>query len=206
MQHPIDYATVTTAQQSTASLLPTSAETNSTILLWKYLGTVGSWTFLVIALLLWMYWQLKKNPTFLNRLKSLLGAPVSVAAAVEDSRSLVVEETIQLDADKLLHLVRCEGEKFLMSNGPDGLKLLTKVTSWQEALYHVQQQEPLPNATAVVSSTSTATERTQAVVDTHGDVHFSNSQQHDGTSSGVSMPTAFPKTILGKAVPWFTHR
>lgn len=202
MPHPTAYAmTATTHQVPTA--MATLPEANSTVLLWKYLGTVGSWTLLVIAALLWMYWQLKKNPVFLNRLKSMLGAPTSLAEQAE-SRSLVVEETIQLDADKLLHLVRCEGEKFLMSNGPDGLKLLTKVASWQEALQAIQQEEHqhqqrMPN--------SGVTERTQALVDAHGDVHLTNTPQATPTT-GVSFPAGVPKTILGQSVnvPWFTNR
>jgi hypothetical protein len=201
MPHPAAYAMTATTQVT--SSLPPVPEANSTVLLWKYLGTVGSWTLLVIAALLWMYWQLKKNPVFLNRIKGMLGAPVT-AIDPHEGRSLVVEETIQLDADKLLHLVRCEGEKFLMSNGPDGLKLLTKVTSWQEALHQLQheeqQQQTNPN--------SGVTERTQAMVDAHGDVHLTNTPQSmvHPTATGVSFPMGVPKTIMGQNVPWFSNR
>jgi hypothetical protein len=205
MPHPANYAMTATTQATSAvaSHLPLIPETNSTVLLWKYLGTVGSWTLLVIAALLWLYWQLKKNPAFLNRLKSMLGASVT-AIDPHEGRSLVVEETIQLDADKLLHLVRCEGEKFLMSNGPDGLKLLTKVSSWQEAMQHLHPEEIHHSA----SPTAGVTERTQAMVDAHGDVHLTNTPQSVGmvTTKGVSFPTGIPKTILGQTVPWFTNR
>ena len=203
MPHPANYAMTAATTTHVASHLPPVPEANSTVLLWKYLGTVGSWTLLVIAALLWMYWQLKKNPAFLNRIKSILGAPVNPAAC-QESRSLVVEETIQLDADKLLHLVRCEGEKFLMSNGSDGLKLLTKVTSWQEAMQHLQHEEQQHQA----NPHSGVTERTQAMVDAHGDVHLTNTPQSTvpPTATGVSFPIGMPKTILGQTVPWFTNR
>ena len=205
MPHPANYAMTATTQAASAvaSSLPPIPEANSTVLLWKYLGTVGSWTLLVIAALSWMYWQLKKNPTFLNRLKGMVGASVLDVNQAE-SKSLVVEETIQLDADKLLHLVRCEGEKFLMSNGPDGLKLLTKVSSWQEALQHLHPEEIHHQTTPMGS----VTERTQAMVDAHGDVHLTNTPQPVGmaTTKGVSFPAGIPKTILGQTVPWFTNR
>jgi hypothetical protein len=215
MPHPANFAmTATNTANSVAAAtahIPPVPEANNTVLLWQYLGTVSGWTLVVIVALLWAYWQLKKNPAFLNKLKSMLGVPVSHMSQHE-SRSLVVEETIQLDADKLLHLVRCEGEKFLMSNGPDGLKLLTKVaTSWQEAMQHLQQEEQQAGGATGHAQSPThsgVTERTQAMVDVHGDVHLTNTPHSVAQvqSAGVSFPMGVPKTLLGQNVPWFTNR
>ncbi len=206
---PATYAM--TASATPDALSSTMASSNSTMLFWQYLGTVGSYTLVVIVGLLWVFWQLKKNPAFLARLKGMLGVPVAVASPAEPSQSLVIEETIQLDADKLLHLVRCEGEKFLMSNGPDGLKLLTKVTSWQETLATMQQQ---PVATVTEDSAlyqplqQSATEHTHAVVSANGDIHLTNAPHTVATTTkaGISLPPSMPKTILGQAVPWFSNR
>jgi hypothetical protein len=213
MPHPANFAMTAATHTANAvgtatTHLPPVPEANNTVLLWQYLGTVSGWTLVVIVALLWVYWQLKKNPAFLNKLKAMLGVPVSHMGQHE-SRSLVVEETIQLDADKLLHLVRCEGEKFLMSNGPDGLKLLTKVNNWQEAIHHLQQQEEQqPLGQAQSHTHSGVTERTQAMVDAHGDVHLTNtpSSVAHTPSTGVSFPMGVPKTLLGQNVPWFTNR
>jgi hypothetical protein len=208
MPHPTAMALTAQAANVTApvttTVAPMATEPNSTVLLWQYLGTVGSYTLLVIVGLLWVYWQLKKNPAFLAKLKAMLGVSGGGVQPTE-SRSLVIEETIQLDADKLIHLVRCEGEKFLMSNGPDGLKLLTKVTGWQETLQTMQAEQPVNTSTDPTTSTL---ERTQAVVDSHGDVHLTNTPHSvaQGVATGVSFPMGVPKTIMGQNVPWFTNR
>ena len=208
---PATYAMTATAVPPTATMdsFSTMAAPNSTMLFWQYLGTVGSYTLVVIVGLLWVFWQLKKNPAFLARLKGMLGVPVAVAPPAEPSQSLVIEETIQLDADKLLHLVRCEGEKFLMSNGPDGLKLLTKVTSWQETLATIQQPTAvMEDATLYQPQQQSATEHTHAVVSANGDVHLTNAPHTVATAAkaGISLPPSMPKTILGQAVPWFNQR
>lgn len=114
---------------------------NSTLLMWQYLGMTLSYTMLVLGGLVAVLVAVKKNPKWVTWLKRF-GVPVAIAPEIP--KRLHVEETLMLEPQKNLHIVRCGAERFLIASGVDSTQFLAKLdeptgssaVSEQEAEHH----------------------------------------------------------------------
>jgi flagellar biogenesis protein FliO len=92
-------------------------------LLWKYmLGFLG-YTVVLIAFLAAVVYSVKRNPKLLKLLsggRMSLGATKSAATA-----NLSLEESLNLEPDKALHVIRFQRERFLLCSAGGQIQLLT---------------------------------------------------------------------------------
>jgi hypothetical protein len=156
MLMPLFVATLSTPLNTTASteafattsiasdaLAPAAASSSS--LLWHYLGTIGSYTALVVVGLLLLAMWLKKRPQLLEALKGLAGLKQWLyggsATPEAPAAGLTVLEHLQLEADKALYVVAYHNQRFLISSGgTEGLRFLAPVQPHQDALSAWQNQ------------------------------------------------------------------
>jgi hypothetical protein len=123
-------------QSETAIMIPPDAPPSSQNMIGQYMVTVGLYSGAVILLLLTFLWFIKKKPVFLQRFRTLIGVKTPPPPP---QPKLQLEEAMPVDADKHLLIVRCEGERFLVSSGAEGLRFMTKLDdghNTQQALMH----------------------------------------------------------------------
>jgi hypothetical protein len=127
-------------QDSGASALGMAS---SQTLLWKYVATIGLYSAVIIGLLLAFLWVLKTKPTFTAKLKTLFGLKTPPPPP---QPKLHVEEQMMVDEGKKLLIIRCEGERFLVSSGAEGIHFLTKLNEGQGMMQPVQVQMEAPES------------------------------------------------------------
>jgi hypothetical protein len=140
--------TASGSETSTAMVaLPNDAPPSSQNMIGNYMVTVGLYSGLVILGLLTFLWFIKNRPQFAQRIRQLLGAKAPAAAP---AAKMKVEEMLPIDADKTLMIVRCEGERFLVSSAAEGLRFMTKLDDGQNHAsllqYLMAQQQQAPQA------------------------------------------------------------
>jgi flagellar biogenesis protein FliO len=114
---------------------------SSQTLLWKYMATVGVYSAVVIGLLVAFLWLLKTKPGFTAKLKTLFGLK---APAPAPQPKLNIEEAMVVEEGKKLMIIQCEGERFLVASGAEGIQFLTKLNDGQGMMpaIHVQMEAP----------------------------------------------------------------
>jgi hypothetical protein len=107
-------------QSETAVMIPPDAPPSSQNMIGQYMVTVGVYSGVVILLLLTFLWFIKKKPQFLQQCRQLIGVKTPPPPP---QPKMQLEEVLPIDAGKQLLIVRCEGERFLVSSGAEGLRL-----------------------------------------------------------------------------------
>lgn len=120
----------------TTTTLNAMTTPSSQTLLWKYMGSIGVYTALVVGGLLAFLWLLKTKPAFVTHIRSWVG--MASPPPVDESK-LKVEEVLSVEADKQLMIIQCEHERFLVSSGTDGLRFLTKLDASQSSVELLQE-------------------------------------------------------------------
>jgi hypothetical protein len=124
-------------QTETAVMIPADAPPSSQNMIGQYMVTVGLYSGAVILLLLTFLWFIKKKPQFLQQCRKLIGVKTPPPPP---QPKMQLEEALPIDGDKHLLIVRCEGERFLVSSGADGLRFMTKLDDGQGAQQALLQQ------------------------------------------------------------------
>ena len=88
--------------------------------LWQYLGAFVGYSTVIILLLLGLLYSIKRRPDWFRFLGVNSAPPV-------DEAHLSIEETLSLDPQKSIHILRCGHERFLISTGPNETQFLTKL-------------------------------------------------------------------------------
>lgn len=106
------------------------SDPQSSSLLWNYFSAFFGYTSVVVFVLLGLTWLIKKHPerlgVLLNRVPMLRGTGFIVPPAMPQHR-LVVEESLALEPQKTLYVVRYEGQRYLVATGMAETTFLTRL-------------------------------------------------------------------------------
>ena len=160
-----------------ATTATTLATPSSQTLIWKYMGSVGLWSLLIIGGLIAFLWVLKTKPEFVQIIRSWVG--MGHTPMQEDESKLRVEEVLALDENKQLMIIQCEHERFLVSSGTDGLRFLTKLDPSQSYV------EALQDAYDAEQTTHEDASGVRGVAITPTDTGYNSAS----TQAGVTAPT-----------------
>jgi len=163
--------------ESTATATTLATPTSQT-LIWKYMGSVGLWSVLIIGGLVAFLWLLKTKPEVVQIIRSWVG--MGHPPSQEDESKLKIEETLELDENKQLMIIQCEHERFLVSSGTDGLRFLTKLDPSQAYV------EALQDAYDAEKTTHEDAAGTRGMAITPTDTGYNSAS----TQAGVTAPTS----------------
>jgi flagellar biogenesis protein FliO len=159
---------------------------SSQSMIWQYMTSVGLYSAVVIGILLAFLWWVRRNPNLGQSLRSLAGFKPPASPEPSEQPKLQIEEAMALTADTQLLIVKCLEERFLVSAGPDGLKLLTKLDTGQKEHDQAELLRHLYDESTTFEDASGI--RGRAITPTE------SGETPDGGHMGVTIPS-FPNTI-----------